>query len=315
MASPMTEPKPPPDTNAAALARVNLKLLQTFMLVAENGSFKAAADRARRSQSAISMQIKQLEDQLGARLFNRTTRDVKLTPEGSKLFASTQRGLQEVGIGLRNVQEALAIRRGQVALACAPTIASTHLPRILAEFERDYPGIKMLLSELKSADLYQAIGTDAVDFGIGPISGNPDLDFEPLLDDPLHALIPTRMCPHNRRSITLADLSALPLLHFHTTTLTGAMLESEAAARGIVLNVRYRCIQAETLVAMAEAGIGAAILTQSVVRFAQPNHSRVYRIVEPELVHRYGIVRKRGKELSPAAERLAQLIRTSLRQV
>lgn len=310
----MSGHKPPPDANAAALAQINLKLLQTFMLVAENRSFKEAADRANRSQSAISMQIKHLEDQLGAKLFNRTTRTVKLTPEGSKLFASTQRGLQEVGLGLRNVQEALAIRRGQVALACAPTIASTHLPRILAEFKRDYPGIKMLLSELKSADLYRVIEGDAVDFGIGPISDDPDLDFEPLLDDSLYAFIPLQMCPHDRRTITLAELSALPLLHYHTTTLMGAMFEREAAARGIALNVQYRCIQTETLVAMAEAGIGAAILTRSIVRFAEPNHSRVYQIVEPEFVHRYGIVRKRGKELSPAAERLAQLIRVSLRE-
>lgn len=80
---------------ALVTSQINLKLIQTFLTVAEMKSFRGAADQVKRSQSAVSMQIKQLEEQLGVALFHRTTRSVKLTAEGEKLVGSAQEGLNK----------------------------------------------------------------------------------------------------------------------------------------------------------------------------------------------------------------------------
>src|SRR5690606_21728085 len=87
-------------TMDAPITKVNLKLLQSFMLVAEHKSFRAAADLTYRSQSAVSSQIKQLELQLGVPLFHRTTRSVRLTAAGEKLLTTTRRALREISFGL-----------------------------------------------------------------------------------------------------------------------------------------------------------------------------------------------------------------------
>ncbi len=86
--------------SVSPLTHINLRLLQTFMVVAETSSFREAGDRMHRSPSAISIQIKQLEAQLGLRLLYRTTRSVKLTADGGELFAGTQRAMHKVGLGL-----------------------------------------------------------------------------------------------------------------------------------------------------------------------------------------------------------------------
>jgi DNA-binding transcriptional LysR family regulator len=85
---------------------VNLKLLHSFLLVADHGSFRRAAEEANRSQSAVSMQVRQLELQLGVALFHRTTRKVELTREGEMLLDCARKAAIELQIGLRRIKEA-----------------------------------------------------------------------------------------------------------------------------------------------------------------------------------------------------------------
>ena len=108
---------------------INFKLLHIFIAIADNRSFRQASEKLNRSQSAVSMQIKQLEDQIGAALFHRTTRRVELTAEGSKLLTFARRALGEWENGLREIREAVDIQRGTLTFACIPTIAATILPR------------------------------------------------------------------------------------------------------------------------------------------------------------------------------------------
>lgn len=288
--------------------RINLKLLQTFMVVAENQSFREAADQVNRSQSAISTQIRQLEDQLGLPLFNRTTRSVKLTPEGAELLAYARRAVGEVEEGLRNILEAADLRRGRVTLACAPTIACTRLPGILAAFEKDYPGIRIVVHELKSVDLFQRIRNGDVDFGLGPVVGDGDLDFRAVLREAVHLFASPRFLPQDHDTIRFDDLADIPLIQFPTTTVMGKIIAATAQERGITLNTRYECVQGQTLVALAQAGLGASIMTGTTIRSAPGSGMRRPRIVDPSLSQDFAIITLKGKTLSPAAFGLAELI-------
>src|SRR5216684_3091760 len=188
------------------------------MLVAEHRSFKLAAEQAHRSHSAVSTQIKHLEAQLGITLFHRTTRNVSMTLEGEQLFIGARRAMQEIGLSLRNVQEAVDMRRGKVALACVPTVASTRLPSILSAFEKDYPEVRVSLRELQTG-LNQAVRDGDVDFGVGPVvSGDNNIEFDPILDEPLMALVPKAFLRSRRKSITLEALTAMPMLVLNTAT-------------------------------------------------------------------------------------------------
>ena len=99
---------------------INFKLLHIFIAIADNRSFRQASEKLNRSQSAVSMQIKQLEDQIGAALFHRTTRRVELTAEGLKLLTFARRALGEWENGLREIREAVDIQRGTLTFAVHP---------------------------------------------------------------------------------------------------------------------------------------------------------------------------------------------------
>lgn len=291
-----------------ATNRINLKLLQTFMFVAKNQSFREAADEVNRSQSAISTQIRQLEEQLGLQLFHRTTRSVKLTPEGAELLDHACRAVQEVETGLRNILEAADLRRGRVTLACAPTIACTRLPSILAAFEKRYPGIRIVVHELKSVDLFQRVRNGDVDFGLGPTIGDGAFDFRPVLKESVHLFASARFLPEDEATIRFAQLADLPLIQFPMTTVMGQMIANIAQERGIALHTRYECVQGQTLIALASADLGAAIMTGTVIRSAPGSAMRRPRIVEPDIQQYFSIVTLKGKALSPAAAGLAEII-------
>lgn len=293
----------------ATLARVNLKLLQTFLLVGEHSSFRTAAEKSFRSQSAVSAQIRQLESQLGVALFHRTTRSVRLTVEGRQLLECAQRALHEVEQGLRSIQEAADVRRGRVSLSCSPTVAGTRLAAVLAAFEADYPGIEVFVRELTSTALFESVRKREVDFGIGPVIETAEFHFEPIIDEPLYALVPKRFITTRRPTIALATLTDMPLLVMDPAAALRTLLEETMRARNLAFTTRYQFTQAQTLIAMANAGLGAAILPQlAMPEEPQPSVYKL-RIVSPALRRKVALITNRGQALSPASGRLVQLLR------
>ncbi|MCJ9728692.1 LysR family transcriptional regulator [Bradyrhizobium sp. PRIMUS42] len=289
-------------------ANLNLKLLQTFLLVAEHSSFRAAAEKVFRSQSAVSAQIRHLEEQLGIPLFHRTTRRVHLTAEGLQLLECAKRALLEVESGLRLIRESADIRRGKVSLSCSPTIAETRLARVLAAFEKDYPGIEISVRELTSAALFESIRRREVDFGIGPIVDTTEFQFEPILEDPLYALVPKRFLNTAKDTISLATLTNMPLLVLSAATALRRMLEATLRERNLSFTTRYEFAQAQTLISMADAGLGAAILPRVALPTRASRNAFALRIVNPPLIRQVAVITLKGQSLSPASERLVQLL-------
>jgi DNA-binding transcriptional LysR family regulator len=292
---------------------VNINLLHVFILVAEHLSFKEAAERVARSQSAVSAQIKQLEDQLGVPLLYRTTRCVSLTPYGEILLKSARQGMNELSLGFRQLHEAADGHKGRVTLACSPTIAGTSLPSLLKIFESCYSGIRVILNELPLIKMTNVILSGEADFGLGPVfPSNEELEFEAVMDDPFVALIPTSFPQASKKTITIDALSELPVLMSTKTSVTRQILELSAKKRGINFITKYECTQHHTLIAMVDAGLGVAVLPNSVVSHVQARAIRVVPIVDPQVMRQIAIITVRGQTLSPAAFQLAELIKRKI---
>ena len=294
--------------------RVNLKLLQAFLRVADYGSFREAAEDAHRSQSAMSAQIKALEAQLGIALFHRTTRRVRLTAEGQQLLEAARRAVHEIELGLQRIAEAVDLQSGRVAISCSPTIAATRLPAVLAMFERDYPRVRMLVQELTSAALFETVRRHEVDFGIGPVTCMPEFTFDSILTEELFALVPRSVLAAagldvRGPDIPLAELARTPILLLNAATALRTLVEEALEGLGIRLAPKYEFSQAQSLIAAAEAGLGSAILPRSVLPQRLPTAVRALRIVEPMMSRQIAIITLKGQSLPPAAARLAELLR------
>ena len=285
---------------------INFKLLGVFLSVAENASFRKAADQTHRSMPAVSMQIKQLEEQIGVALFQRTTRKVSLTDEGEKLLISARKALAELEIGLLQIQQSIDLQHGRLSFACVPTVASTRLPLILTTFAKMYPGITVHVRELANLELLDCVRRREVDFGIGPVPENTgELDFSPVFVDEYCAMLPKGYQDKGRDGISLRELCTLPLLMLSDASTFRGHLEKVLSANGLEAKSNYEFAHVNTLIAMAEAGLGVALLPRIAIPRKTP--LKVVRVVNPGLSRTISVSTIRGHTLSPSASRLVDL--------
>ncbi len=291
---------------------VNLNLLQTFIEVAELGSFRRAGDAIGRTQSAVSMQIGQLESQLGAKLFERTTRRVRLTAEGEALLADVRSAMADLAAGLRLASGA-GRQRGRVAVACAPSVAGSRLPAVMAAFQQAFPEASAQLRELALAGIVDSVRMQDVDFGVGPPPGSPNgLSFDPIATDPICALFPPGALPvaeGGEAGILLESLRD------QTVVLMGGLrpvIEEACRAGGVTLSVRYEAQQVLTVLGLVRAGLGVAVVPQIAVPDGAREGLCLLPILQPRLEREIGIITQRGRRATPLALALIRLLRSHL---
>ena len=132
---------------ASSLPDINSRQLRAVLAVAEYRSFIAAAAFLKTSQPALTRTIKQIEAVVGASLFSRSTRQVSITEAGKEFAALAERLLNDLKIGIENMRDLAEQRRGQIIVASIMSLAHFALPRVIAEYNRDFPGIEIHLRE------------------------------------------------------------------------------------------------------------------------------------------------------------------------
>ncbi|WP_298356143.1 LysR substrate-binding domain-containing protein [uncultured Litoreibacter sp.] len=288
---------------------VNLKLLQTFLLVAEHGSFRRAAEIANRAPSAISMQIRDLEAQVGLRLFVRKAQRISLSPEGRRLFDRTKGAMDNVQSELSELSNIAARRRGQVQIGCAPTLAASYMGDILYNFARRYPDSVVSVREVPPTEGLELLQQQKVEFYIGPeVAGIKDFEFEALITDQLLACTPPQF-DTGVDQISVTDLDKTPMILLDSKTALRLLVDQVTKRAGITLNVRYELQNATTAMNLVEAGLGVAILPEIVAAHGDKNRFRAIPLSDPMTERMIGIVTARGYVKHNYSERLLAFIR------
>ena len=250
-------------TSAALLARINLNHLPGFLAVAEHSSFRAAAQRMHISQSALSVQIRQLEQTLGVPLFHRTTRFVSLTPEGQRLHSVARRVAQELEQVAAALQEDAQLQRGVVHVAALPSLAATWVPGAMRAFARRHPGIEVRLFDADSrrcADLIRQgnVHMALMSHGLS-VDAKEDLDFTLLFQDDFMAVVPAGHALSTRKTIALAELARFPLLLNPRGVDLREMLQTLFEKDDLSPVVVQEMTGTHALVALVAAGFGMSI--------------------------------------------------------
>jgi DNA-binding transcriptional LysR family regulator len=296
------------------MASINLKLLHTFLLVGEYRSFRRAADDLNRSPSAVSMQIRDLEEQIGVSLFLRTPQRVTLTPEGKALLNQVRRTVREIQIGLNQLTDAASRRRGLIKMACAPTIAATRLPNILANFKVRFPSSVVQLRELSTAPILDLLRNQEIEFGLGPpLNSMDEFHFDPILHDPLYACVPP-IFDDGRKNISLADLEGKPCVLLSPATTVRSTIDAAVEELGISLDVQFEVQQGTTAMAMAATGLGIAIVPKICLVQANTLQFRVIPLSDASARRDIGIITLRGYVPHHRSEQLINLIKDSLKE-
>lgn len=283
---------------------IDLKQLRAFVRVVETGSFSGAARALGMSQSAVSQAVRQLEDSLRVRLLDRTTRKLQLSKVGAEFMPGIQRLLADLDRQLQDLRDLREHRRGHVTVACVPSVALRLMPLVLASFQREHPFVSVTLREISRHQIIAALRGGDVELGIANVPGEDiDLDATRLLTDNF-ALVMRRDHPlAQQEAVSWAEAAKAGLVVMATGT--GIRLEMERGVGEVSrATPAHEAEHPATLLALVEAGVGVAPLPS--LAWPEASHPVLtYRnLIEPVIERELYLIRRVGRDLSPAARAL-----------
>lgn len=292
---------------------ISLEDLQTFIAVADHGSFSRAADRLALSQPSVSNRVRRLEEKLGVRLLDRNTRSVALTMLGRRLHERAATPLAGLHTLLREFDDEVTLARAQVDVSTTMMIATVILPSIVAAFADAHPGISVRIKDRLPDAARKAVVEGGSDMAIMTLQeDDPALDFEPLITD--HCVVVTalrhRLVELDR--VTLADVLAYSILSPADYASLRDPLAIAAAARGLCVTLAPEAsgvTNTITLIAMATAGLGVAIQPSTMIPPEFRSTIGIVEIADCRIERTFGIVTAKARPLSAEARRFRAYLR------
>ena len=301
--------------NVPAHASPSLRQLRAFRAVYQLRKLSAAAEQLSVTQSAVSVLIRQLEESLGTRLFDRTTRSLRPTPAAQEAIVVAERILRDVdllGAGLRELSE---LRRGSLSLAVTPTLGEILLPGAVQLFRERHPEIRLSIDDCSPDQFVSRVLGEHVDLGIGtPERAAADVDTAKLLSDHL-ALVCREDHPlARRRSVRWSDLQGHPVITVRPGYGIRPLIDSAAANAGVMLEVVSEVNFLSTALWMVQSGLGAAVMPSAYVRAPAGRELIVRKLIGPVVSRDIFIVTKRGRSLSAAAQAFVAVLHAAAGQ-
>lgn len=280
---------------------LSTRQLRAFIALVNERNFTRAAAASHLSQPAYSALIRQLEDALGLRLFDRSTRLVGLTAEGEEFDRAARRVLAEFDAALHGMHERAARQRGRVSIALLPSLAADWLPEVLAGFRAQHPGLELQVHDVLSEPCIERVRSGHADFALAATRADtPELRAEPFCSDDFHLV-----CRHDHPLATQArlrpkDLAAWPFIHLSRTSSVRQYID--AATLPEALPAVLEVDQLATVSGMVRAGLGISVVPAlTLYQFDMPTLC-VRPLRWPGLTRHIYLVRRRDRGFSVAAQ-------------
>ena len=283
---------------------MDLRQLRHFVAVAEDGHFSRAAKRANIVQSALSTSIRRLEEELGAKLFVRTTRHVQLTEAGRVLLTKARALLDLASEARAAVADVAGLERGTLRLGAAPNITIfMDVPAIVSTFHDRHPGIEIHLSQAGSGQLLEQLRARELDLAIlGICDPQPDIATVTITSQPMVLVCAPRHELAKRREVGLAELQEYPFVDFEQGWATRQLIDRAFQQAGGARRTAFEVSDTPTLLAFVERGHGVAILPEAAAEDRRPAVA-VVGLAGPEIRWELVVACPRDSEAMHAAAR------------
>ena len=249
---------------------MEMQQLRYVVAVARTGNFSRAAEQCHVSQPSLSQQIQKLEEELDERLFDRMTREAKLTPHGEAFLRHAVRILEEVDAAKREATDAQDLRRGRLTIGVLPTIAPYLLPPALIDFTEKFPGVEILVQEDTTARLLKLAHRYEIDFALAsqPIQ-DESLEINELFSEELLLALPPGHRLTRKRRVAFADLDGERLIVMKDGHCLGDQVLGFCDRRGVKPEISFRSAQLETIQALVSSGLGISLIPAMAARGAR----------------------------------------------
>ncbi|MGB2359977.1 MAG: LysR family transcriptional regulator [Porticoccaceae bacterium] len=279
---------------------MTLRHLRTFITVAEEGSFNGAAEKLSRTQPAITLAVKQLEEFIGLKLLERTTRQVSTTTEGENFIPIAQRLVRDFDTAIYDLRATAERRIGHVSMAIVPSVASNVLPDIVKTFSAEFPGIHLHLDDDSSQGVQRRVERNEVDFGLGSLwKPNKLLEFRPLFADRLELIC------HRDHELAQKSGDVHPK-ELENSTFLDTGITQTLRIRENFGESKFDFPNITTLLAMLKSNLGVSVLPSLAI--PKSADELVSRPLFPTEVREIYLITRKGWTLSPAAEAMIETI-------
>jgi DNA-binding transcriptional LysR family regulator len=281
---------------------VDINALQAFTAVAERCSFSEAAAQLHLTQPAVSKRIRQLENELDTRLFDRIARRVQLTEAGRALLPSAHRILLEVSESRRRLANLSGRVAGTLSIGTSHHIGLHRLPGLLRRYTRRYPDVDLDLHFLDSEEGCHRVEHGELELALVtlPQRTPPALLTTSVWDDPLTLVVATDHPLAAQSQQGLATLAGYPAILPAQGTFTRGLVEQSMHAHGLYPTVRLETNYLETIRSMVSIGLGWSALPRTML----DDSLCALSTAELSLVRKLGFVQHRARTLSNAAQAL-----------
>ncbi|ANK76859.1 LysR family transcriptional regulator [Ensifer adhaerens] len=296
---------------------ITLRQLRAFIAVAELGQFNIAARNLHLTQSAVSILIRDLEREIGVRLFDRHTRMVSLTLVGQEFLPQARKIMKDLELAVGDVRDNASLKRGQVTIAAAIVLAATVVPPIIARFLNKYPEISVNIRDMPEEQITPALKRHEVDIAVGTLSEeDPEIAATPLLRDKLMLVCREDHRFAKRKSVRWAELKDETLITLAASNPLRNIVEHNLIR--VVPNYRpkYEVRFSTTAISMIAAGMGVSVLPENSGQLASAVGVTTVDLIDPIVMRDVSLLQRRHHSLSPAAEHLkAAFIASVAKQV
>ncbi|WP_036230795.1 LysR family transcriptional regulator [Marinobacterium jannaschii] len=295
---------------------LSIRHLRAFIEVAHCGSFTRAAAQLHVTQSGLTATIKQLEQQVGLVLFDRTTRRVYLSDAGRRFRPVAERLLSDFDTAIHDLQAIASEQQGKVAIAASPSMVSRLLPQIVSQYHQRHPGVSLYLRDDSASMIEQLVLNNEVDFGIaGNHSDRADLSYQPLLNDRFGVVLPEKHAlQHNPgNGLNWSDLRGQVLVYLSSDTgIRSQLTRLEEEIAFSITSAKLEASSPAGVAALIKAGLGISILPALAASTDPFQPLTFIPLQQPVIQRQIYIISRKGRSLSPAAGSMLQLTRQSL---
>jgi DNA-binding transcriptional LysR family regulator len=289
---------------------VTLRQLEAFVAVAETSNFTRASERLGMAQPMVSGLVRELESEIGFRLFDRTTRRVRPTDAAAEFLADARRLVGDVESTVRRARDVGARRRGQIKVGAPPLLAAALLPGVIRTFERASPGVAVTVVDRSVAAINELLFSGEIDLAVGTFRQAE----EAIVRIPLVSSQFVLMCPADNPLAAVAhprwsDLANVPLIALRRGNGIREQIEQGYASAGLDTKPAFELDQLTTVFAMVESGFGITILPRYALGVLPAPKLVTRLLVDPVVAREIDVAHREDRSLSPAGVEFVRLLR------
>ncbi|WP_027417656.1 cidABC operon transcriptional activator CidR [Aneurinibacillus terranovensis] len=294
---------------------MDIRHLNYFVEVARHKSFTKAAQSLHITQPTISKMVKNIEEELGVTLFERTAKQVELTDAGQIIFNQAQQIVKSFENLSAELTDIMHIKKGKIRMGLPPMIGAHFFPKVLGQFHAQYPQIAMELIEDGAKKVEQAVENGSLDIGVVvlPLKESVFHSFTFVREHLMLLVHPTH--PFAVKSaVRLAELEKERFIFFREDFALHDRILEECIRAGFHPRVMYRSSQWDFISEMVAANLGIALLPQTICRDLDAARITVIPLIQPAIPWHLAMVWRKDKYLSFAAREWLRFTQSLLQQ-